>query len=594
MAKARVMSERRALVRLNNKPDPSALQASYTRQSLRPITPDDWSRVGLSLSLVAIFAVAIANQIHLGVYTDPLWLMELCRRLLEGQTAYVDFLENSPPFAILIYMPPVLASHFLGVNQDHAFVAYVAILALASLSASAWILRAAGQIALIGWLPALTATAALLVLPDYMYGQRDHIVLILALPWLACIGLRASGRDPSRGAATASGIVAGLIFAIRPHYALSFLLVVAFVGRRRGLRALASFGEVIFAVFSAVASVVASIVLFPDYFTKMAPLALDVYARDRVMIIPLFVNPAVVASALLGVALFTWRKKVRNQPLAAVLVAAAIGVLISYFIQGKWFAYHLYPGVALLLIAFAIAVQSEFSTVEAIIAAAVGAAASGALFISVDVNSASWFLRQGEFYLFIVIFAFCSAVLPPLGLGRKAVAAIGISCAFAAIAPAWTILHAEWTRKPPFLKEIKALGDHPKVAIIGPYGAIGFPVTDAVHGRWAMSFIAMMLTDAANRELGDKNPNEEDRAKLEKYRTVEYDRFVEDMTKNTPDILIVDELWAKSNFHDNELRSMIAGYNKVASRRIDNYYSHNQIFALFLRNSVRIDIKTVE
>ncbi len=172
---------------------------------MHPITPDDWKLVGLSLSLLAIFAVAIANQIHLGVYTDPLWLMELCRRLLEGQTAYVDFLENSPPFAILIYMPPVLVSHFFGVDQDHAFVAYVAIAALASLSASAWILRTAGQIALIGRLPALTAAAALLVLPDYMYGQRDHIALILALPWLASMGLRASGRDPSRGAASASG-----------------------------------------------------------------------------------------------------------------------------------------------------------------------------------------------------------------------------------------------------------------------------------------------------------------------------------------------------------------------------------------------------
>jgi hypothetical protein len=318
----------------------------------------------------------------------------------------------------------------------------------------------------------------------------------------------------------------------------------------------------------------------------MVPLALEVYARDRETMFDLLVNPAIVSSALLGVALFAWRKQVRNQPLATVLIVAAIGVLISYFVQGKWFAYHAYPSVALLMIAFAIVVRSEFSTAETIIAATVGTTVSAALSMSIDVHASSWLLRQVEFHLFIAIFALCSAILPSLNLGRKPISMVGISCAFAAIAPSWSIFHAEWTPEPLFVNEIKALGGNPKVGIIGPYGALGLPVTDAVRGRWAMSFIAMMLTDAANRDLRANYLSGEERARLDKYKIVEYDGFIVHKKTNPPYVLIVDKTWAETNFHNDELRFMVKGYNKIASRLINNYYASNQLLELFVRDAV--------
>src|SRR5205085_2589680 len=105
----------------------------------RSLRQGGWSQIGFVSALIAIYFAAIANQIHLGVYTDPLWLMDVCARMWSGQIPYVDFLENSPPVAILIYLPPVLASSWLGINRDLAFIAYVAALVTASLFASAWI-----------------------------------------------------------------------------------------------------------------------------------------------------------------------------------------------------------------------------------------------------------------------------------------------------------------------------------------------------------------------------------------------------------------------------------------------------------------------
>src|SRR5208282_4931061 len=119
-------------------------------------------RLAFSAVATLIVILAVANQIRLGVYTDPLWLMVLCDRLLDGQTAYADFFENSPPLAILLYMPPVLLARTLGVAREPLFVGYVFALAGASLAASWWILVKSGRFADVGWSGALAALASLL------------------------------------------------------------------------------------------------------------------------------------------------------------------------------------------------------------------------------------------------------------------------------------------------------------------------------------------------------------------------------------------------------------------------------------------------
>jgi hypothetical protein len=72
----------------------------------------------------------------------------------------------------------------------------------------------------------LATIAVLFILPGSVSGQRDHIALIVALPFLTLIGIRASNRDANRLLAILAGVGGGAMVAIRPHYALVLGLTV--------------------------------------------------------------------------------------------------------------------------------------------------------------------------------------------------------------------------------------------------------------------------------------------------------------------------------------------------------------------------------
>jgi hypothetical protein len=176
----------------------------------------------LWLALGAMALAAFAFQIRLGVYADPLWLMICCERWLEGQTAYVDFLENSPPAAILVYLPVVVAARGLGAAREPLFIAYVLLVVGGCVGLCARLLSGAWKAGRIGAPTLLGAAAVLLLAPDYAFGQRDHLALALALPLLTVLALRAEANAVEPWIAVVAGLAAALACSIRPHYALAF------------------------------------------------------------------------------------------------------------------------------------------------------------------------------------------------------------------------------------------------------------------------------------------------------------------------------------------------------------------------------------
>jgi len=95
----------------------TAISSSSAFAGRRSPDLDTISPARLWAILGAITLAALLNQLHLGVGSDSLWLMICTERWLDGQTAYRDFLENSPPLAILIYVPPVALAKTLHVAR---------------------------------------------------------------------------------------------------------------------------------------------------------------------------------------------------------------------------------------------------------------------------------------------------------------------------------------------------------------------------------------------------------------------------------------------------------------------------------------------
>jgi hypothetical protein len=511
-------------------------------------------RMIVPLVLAGIGLAAVVIQLRLGVYTDELWLMLLCDRLLDGQVAYRDFIENSPPAAILLYMPPVALARLLGVAREPVLLAYV--VAVIGLSfAFCWrILASAGCSAKVGSPGAIVGLAALLLLPDYEFGQRDHIAVALAMPLLTALGIRACGGVNAPRAAIGAGALAGLVCAIRPHYALAFALAFAFVGWRRGFRSLLGFGEVFGAGASALALAGASYLFFPHYFDTALPIALAVYVADRHSMPYLLLKPAAASWALLGAAFLLQWRRARENPFAIVAALASAGAMASYVIQAKGFPYHAYFAVAAMLAAVAIAGGAEFRRPILPLVAALaffcawyadfGGDAAGALRIELVAALVAILALAVPYSLASIAAPLCAA-------------AAGLAFALALAG-----FHYEWRATPIFLDEARALVAHPKVAAISDIGEVAHPLVSRLGGRWMQSVVSLVISHGADQVLERDAPDAATRERLERYKALDRDLFFRDVAREPPDIVIVNETWAAEHFVDQRLAPWLSGFRE--------------------------------
>jgi hypothetical protein len=125
-------------------------------------------------------------------------------------------------------------------------------------------------------------------------------------------------------------------------------------------------------------------------------------------------------------------------------------------------------------------------------------------------------------------------------------------------------LQYEWRETMPFLAEIRSIGPHPKIAAIAHLG-IGLPLTSRVNGEWVTGVFALNVTDNADRIIATKDPDSAMLAKLEKYKLLERNIFLENVTKSPPDAIIVEDIWVQRHFNYPEIRNFLAGYRRKAA-----------------------------
>lgn len=230
--------------------------------------------------VLALMAVA-AFWMQLLAYPnhDVAWVLWGSREMLGGATWGRDIIEPNPPLAWYLAIPSAWVAQLLGTPTAATFHVMVAGAALCSLAAFEMLARTDPLVRPAErHLPTLIAALFLLVLPYRDFGQREHLMLIGALPYLALTALRQSGGMPvQRAAALAAGVAAGLGFALKPYFLVVPLLVeiTTLVVARRWTLALRP--EVL-----AIAGVVGVYGLFvllftSDYLPVVLPLAQAIY-----------------------------------------------------------------------------------------------------------------------------------------------------------------------------------------------------------------------------------------------------------------------------------------------------------------------------
>ena len=310
--------------------------------------------VGLAVSyafpLMAGGALGV-SLVYLAVrpqWGDQTWLLFAARRVLDGASLGADLVEVNAPLIVWLTEIPAAIGRALDIRLPAAMQGFVVVLVACSVVWSAILLRrgAAGDRRFAGWF-ALSMLFATVVHPWLHYGQREHVMLLLVVPYLVMAAGRIDGEAPPNGEALAAGLCAGIGFLLKPHHLLVVLAVEALVlVRSRDFRSLYR-PEIAAMAATALGYVTAVWHWTPDYLLKVLPLALNTYYDYHRGELSDLISPMrglkLVIVVLLWAALY---RRLAHHALATVLLLAGVGATIGCLVQLKGHEYHFVPAIA--------------------------------------------------------------------------------------------------------------------------------------------------------------------------------------------------------------------------------------------------------
>ena len=310
--------------------------------------------------LGALLATRLATQLGGLINHDTGWYLHSAARFLDGSRLYDEiFVEVNPPLGLFLTLPPVALSRLSGLFVVDLFVLYLYALIGLSLAATWWLLRGAPDLP-VSLRRGLVFAAALVltVSPAGQFGQREHFLMVLALPYLILAALGSTGaprRPPvALGVAVGVGVAAALGFALKPHYlSVPLALEVYLLAGHREVRRL--FRPETLALAATGALYVASVIAFtPDYLTRIVPYALEVYnAAYRNPPSFVFGRVETILLPMACLAHLAGRGGLVRPAFCDVFFAASACLFLSYGIQMKGWDYQVYPATACLVLGFA-------------------------------------------------------------------------------------------------------------------------------------------------------------------------------------------------------------------------------------------------
>ncbi len=289
----------------------------------------------LLLSVITQFSIYINHDVGIILYFS--------KRLMQGGSLYVDIMDPNPPLIFYIYLIPNYIAQLLNVSPIPLFRLMIFFFIFLSLYLSNIILKNdLHNRSLLKKALFLSLVFVFTILVDGEFGQREHIMLLLATPYLLLTATRLDSRAEGKYFQIMVGILAGIGFSIKPFFLLVPVVLESFLWWRT--RNLISRNNLsLIAMILVILLYLLSIIFFTSYFQTMVPLVLQVYAAFGkkfyfVMLFSLF--NLIIASVLYYI--FLPKEKYKKNYYTVIFLSLVSFALI-YFIQKKGWKYQKYP-----------------------------------------------------------------------------------------------------------------------------------------------------------------------------------------------------------------------------------------------------------
>jgi hypothetical protein len=291
---------------------------------------------------------------------DVSWLLYTAGRLLDGAELYRDVVEVNPPLIVWLNLLPVSLARALGLSDVVVYRVLIVAGALGSLALCRALVRPLPEFQdpLARRVGLLLAGFVLLPLAAADFGEREHLLLILALPYVMLAAARLQ-RQPVRPAlAVLAGLMTGFAIALKPYFLLLPLAVEgSLLPARLGLRTRAELAAIAAVLLGYLVAVLLWARPYWDLVRELGPPYFR-FLRESVLLTAVTGNGAGVALCAM-LAYVALRERARRLPLATVLLAATIGLFASAALQQKGWRYHFYPsmGTGFLLLGVLVSVR---------------------------------------------------------------------------------------------------------------------------------------------------------------------------------------------------------------------------------------------
>jgi hypothetical protein len=302
--------------------------------------------VGLALALFLASSVLVLTNL---VNHDVSWFYYMSQRWLDGARLYVDLIDMNLPLVVYVGVPPAWLAAALGLPAIPTLQLYILAWLLATLAFDWWLLNRLALPQAMAARGLFFLALTLLLFPFFDFGQREHLMLMLVMPYLIVSTGQAAGRAPGRRARWLAGALAGLGLALKPYFILLWLAVMLYAAfTRRGPAAWRRPENHAIALVVALYGL-AVVAFTPEYFT-VAALALQAYGAFNTPLATL-VNYYVVPLALVVVAAWAlWRRYAESPELGDTLAVALLALLAGALFQEKGWGYQFYPSNTLLVL----------------------------------------------------------------------------------------------------------------------------------------------------------------------------------------------------------------------------------------------------
>lgn len=302
------------------------------------------------IGITVIFCMAIYVQSISLINHDVSWLLHIAQRDLAGEKLMRDLVELNPPLIVWVMAPSAYISGLTGWSLSAVFKGYVLLLAFGSLLLSHQLLR---RSKFNNWQIVLAAMAFVMTLyPAWNFGQREHLVVILTLPYLCMIIARRDGVNIPILLVVISAVFGAIGFCIKPYFLLVPALLELYLLKAIGIRN--TFRRPEPYILGALVAVYVRLIFWitPDYVANVVPMTIETHRAAFETSWSRLAKVITPPLLLIGVGIM-WLRIQRPKHIDAlfiVFIIASLGMVCVYFYQARGYQSHVLPAESYVLI----------------------------------------------------------------------------------------------------------------------------------------------------------------------------------------------------------------------------------------------------